>query len=535
MSFSWQTLDDGYRAQIKLDLPAGAIVYTCNSTMVQLNPLPPLKRGVQNFGDFSSANVIVVGHDEKYILAGAVTAFRSLTMLRAVFEQRRLSAVEVWQPEIRKGEKPEEMVILEGSDWRKLLCDYADIAAKKMGVPAINSQKNVTGYCSWYYYYKDVTQANMLENVDALAANRSPYVTEYVQIDDGYQTFQGDWLDQCDSWPTPVKEVAEKITASGMKAGIWTMPTSASTASRVHREHPDWFVKDENGETAVLPGWSPAPDNLWGCLDATNPEVREHIANVFKTFRSWGFTYFKLDGLYFGLQQGRRCDPDATTVSAFRLLLKTIREAVPDALIMGCSEPFLPCLGLIDNARVSNDTSRYYSAHGTGGAIQMGCSILDAFRISLSNFFTFDRWFRADPDVIMARQDNAFYSRNEAKLSVLAAIMTGVAFTSDHLGTINPDRNAMLAKAQNIRMRDVMPLRTVPNFWPREFEGTVDGKRAVALVNDTEKTLTWKMADIGMEERCFDLLDERKFFHEVTLDPHDAVLLIAGENKTIKL
>ena len=74
MSFSWQTLDDGYRAQIKLDLPAGAIVYTCNSTMVQLNPLPPLKRGVQNFGDFSSANVIVVGHDEKYILAGAVTA-----------------------------------------------------------------------------------------------------------------------------------------------------------------------------------------------------------------------------------------------------------------------------------------------------------------------------------------------------------------------------------------------------------------------------------------------------------------------------
>lgn len=527
MSFSWQNLDGGYRAQIKLDLPAGAVVYSCNSTMVQIDPRPSLTRGLQSFGDISSANVIVVGSEKKYILAGAVTAFRSQTMLRAVFMQRRLESIELWQPEIKQGETPEEMVILEGEDWRKLLCDYADIAAKKMGVPAINNEKNVTGYCTWYYYYKDVTQANMLENVEALAANRDPYAAEYVQIDDGYQTFQGDWLDQCDSWPTPVKEVAQKITAAGMKAGIWTMPTSASTASRVYREHPDWFVKDENGETAVLPGWSPEPDNLWACLDATIPEVREHIANVFKTFRSWGFTYFKLDGLYFGLQKGRRRDPEATTVSAFRLLLKTIREAVPDGVIMGCSEPFLPCLGLIDNARVSNDTSRYYSGHGSGGGNQLGCSIIDSFHISLGNFFTFDRWFRADPDVVMARQDNAFYSRNEAKISVLAAIMTGVSLTSDHLGTINPDRNALLAKAQNIRMRNVMPFNVTPNIWPRTFEGTVEGKRAVALVNDTESPLSWKMEHLRMPEKCSDLLDEKTVIHEITLVPHDAVLLVA--------
>ena len=256
-------------------------------------------------------------------------------------------------------------------------------------------------------------------------------------------------------------------------------------------------------------------------------EVREHIANVFKTFRSWGFTYFKLDGLYFGLQKGRRRDPEATTVSAFRLLLKTIRDAVPDAVIMGCSEPFLPCLGLIDNARVSNDTSRYYSGHGTGGAMQLGCSIIDAFNISLGNFYTFDRWFRADPDVIMARQDNAYYSRNEAKFSVLAGIMTGVSLTSDHLGTINPDRNALLAKAQDIRMRDVLPYQAMPNFWPRAYEGTINGERAVALVNDTDKPLTWKMADIEMAESCVDLLDEKTVIHEITLESHDAVLLVA--------
>ena len=527
MSFNWTALDDCYRAQIKMDWPADTVVYSVAACMAKLNPLPNMTRAVSANGDMSSTNVIVVGSGGKYLLAGAVTAFRSQTMLRAVFENRRLTGIEVWQPEIKVGETPEEMIVLEGDDWRKLLCDYADAAAAKMGVAPINAEKNATGYCTWYYYYKEVTQKNTLENIEALAANRSPYAAEYVQIDDGYQTFQGDWLDQCDTWPTPVKEVAEKITAAGMKAGIWLMPTTASTASRVYREHPDWFVKNEKGETAVLPGWSPEPDNWWACLDATNPEAREHIANIFKTFRSWGFTYFKLDGLSYGLQKGRRMDPDATSVSAFRLLLKTIREAVPDALIMGCSEPFLPCLGLVEHARSSNDTSRYFRRHDEGVNMEMmGCNILDAFRITMGNFFMFDRWFRADPDVVMARQDNAYYTRNEAKISVLGAIMTGVAFTSDHLGTINANRNALLAKAQNIRMYGAQPRNVTPNVWPREFEGTVNGKRAVALINDTAQHLTWKLADLELGENCIDLLDDKKVFSEITLVSHDAVLLI---------
>ena len=529
MAFNWNMQLTGWRAEIKVDLPANAMVCTCNMMMAQANPLPPLTGSQQFWGDLSSSNVIVVGTPDHFILAGAVTAFRSLTILRAVYENRRITGIEIYQPDIRPGEQPEETVILEGPDWRTLLTQYADIAAVKMGVKPIRAEKNMTGYCTWYYYYKGVTEAHTLENIDALARNRSPYAAEYVQIDDGYQTFQGDWLDQCESWPTPVREVAAKIIAGGMKAGIWTMPTTASTASKVYRAHPDWFVKNEQGETATLPGWSPAPDHLWACLDATNPEAREHIANVFKTFRSWGFTYFKMDGLYFGLQKGIRRDPDATAVSAFRLLLKTIREAVPDSVLMACSEPFLPCLGLVDNARVSNDTSRYFlgTREPKNAPQPCGCSIADAFHISLGNFWCFDRWFRADPDVVMARQDNAFYTRGQAKISVLGGIMTGVSFTSDHLGTINPERNALLAKAQDIRMRDVRPLNSIPNIWPMEFEGTVDGKRAVALVNDTDAVKVWKLADLGLPEHAYDLLDDRKVFHEITMNGEDAALLTA--------
>ena len=145
----------------------------------------------------------------------------------------------------------------------------------------------------------------------------------------------------------------------------------------------------------------------------------------------------------------------------------------------------------------------------------------------MGNFFMFDRWFRADPDTVMARQDNAFYTRNEAKFSVLAAIMTGVALTSDHLGTINADRNALLAKAQDIRMRDARPFKVTPGVWPRAFEGTVEGRRAVALVNDTEQEITWTAKELELPENCVDLLDGRRILSQIALAPHDAVLLTA--------
>ena len=529
MNYTWTTDFDCYRARIKTNFPANSVVYRSKMIMAHTTPVTALNSHIENWGDVSSSNVIVVGKDNNYLLAGAVTAYRSLSVFRAVYENRRIVAIEMTQPEIKPDETPEETVILQGDDWRELLMRYADIAAEKNNVAPIAAEKNVTGYCTWYYYYKDVTQANTLENIEALAKNRSPYAAEYIQIDDGYQTFQGDWLDQCDTWPTPVKEVAAKIVDCGMKAGIWLMPATASTASKVYREHPDWFVKDEAGETVFLPGWTPPPDNLWACLDTTIPEVREHIANIFKTFRSWGFTYFKLDGLYYGLQRGVRRDKNATSVSAFRLLLKTIREAVPDCIIMGCTEPILPCLGLIDHGRVSNDTSRYFRPDfdQKNGPIMPGCSIADAFRESLADFWFFDRWFRADPDVVMARQDNAYYTRNQAKISVLGGIMTGISFTSDHLGTIDADRNKLLAKAQDIRMRNVRPMPYEPNTWPMVFEGTIDGKRAVAVVNDTPQTRTWTMEELNMPQECFDLLDEKSVTYNITLAGEDAVLLIA--------
>lgn len=515
-----QPIKNCYRRELKLDLPPGSYFMYRSHNNMGIDYEPSVAQHANGFDvEFASSDVIIAGNESKKIftLVGAVTAYRSYTFFILRRKATNMHSIEVRQPDIMEGDTPEEIVVLKGDDWKQLLNQYADIVAERNNLPEFGKGKNLTGYCTWYYYYADVTEKDLLDNLDAMAKHKdSCYSADVIQIDDGYQTFQGDWNDQHADWPTPLVEIAQRITSSGMRAGIWLMPFLASTASRVFKEHPDWFVKDENGNPKVSFGWSPPPDDMWVCLDMTIPAAREHITNVFKTFRKWGFTYFKLDGLGFGIQDGRRSDPDATPVSAFRLGMKAIREAVPDCHILGCCPPFLPSLGYIDSARVSNDT------HASWGAIR------GAARSTLARWWMIDKFFRCDPDTIMARQDRSTCTIGEARVSALTGIVTGVSLTSDNLSTIAPERLELLGKAANIRMRDVMPIKWNSMSWPMLFTGTIDGAKAAAVLNETESVMEVRFEDLLLdpEKDAEELLQgQGKRRYTITVLPHDAVVL----------
>ncbi|PVY36554.1 glycoside hydrolase family 36 protein [Victivallis vadensis] len=514
-----------YRAEIKVDILTPTVfLYSTVNNMAISRELPSLQSITAFESEFPSEDVIIVGDPvhSKFLLAGAVTANRSFTFLTAVREARRLVKIRVLQPSIKPEEPPEEILILTGSDWRELLVQYAQAVARKAGVTPMKPAENLTGYCTWYYYYTAVTAQDFQENLNALRLHRESYPARVVQVDDGYQTFMGDWFDRNDRWPEPLETVARRIRKAGMEAGIWLMPFQASTASRLYREHPDWFVTDENGETAVSEGWSPKPDHLWACLDATVPAVRDHLATIFRTFRAQGFTYFKMDGLGFALKNGRRRDPAATAVSAFRLGLKTIREAVPDAFLLGCCSPYLPCVGLVDMCRVGPDTQP-----------EWGTMIPRALHCSMERWWMFDRWFRADPDVMFTRTDRIRLTLGECRLTVLAGILTGVTLTSDNLGTLPAERLALLRRAAQLRMRNVRPAKWRLNCYLNTFSGTVDGKAALAVMNETEQEMTVEFSDFNLPEELEEILQPAGMQKNKIIVPrHDAVLLVAPERRT---
>lgn len=533
----WQMPKKTYEAWFPLDFlpPQSAFIYRNSNSMALIEPSSAICTPCSGHSDMQSQDVVVVGNELtcEYILIGAVTAFRSLSYF-TVCRRGRFTGVLMRQPDIKVDETPEKTVILKGDDWRKLLLEYARIAAEEAGQKKIISEKNLTGYCTWYYYYADVTEKDFLENIEVLKKYvGGKYSPELIQIDDGFQTFQGDWLDQDSSWPTPLEEIASDITEGGMTAGIWLMPFVCSTASRTFREHPEWFVKNCNGEPLVFAGWSPPPDNLWACLDATVKEVREHITFVMQEFWHMGFHYFKMDGLSFGLPDGVFSDLQATPVSAFRLMMKTIREAVPEATLLGCNAPFMACIGLIDICRVSNDTSRSWIGYCPNVDYPENCDcpdvgILTAWHGTVANWWKIDNWFLADPDVIMARADNAFYTLGEARISAAAGILTGVALTSDHLGRITPERLALLECAAQFRLKDPIPAKWSVNRWPCVFTGSVNGKNGAIFVNDSEKEMHFSFAEFGLPEKCCEkLIGLGEVEKELILPPHDAAFVIA--------
>lgn len=532
----WQPVKQGYSAEMLLDLPpSAAFMYRTSNNMNPLLTGPCAFRPTAFEGEYESQDVIVVGDEasKQFVLAGAVTAFRSMSYFK-LNKRPRFHSIIVHQPSIKPGETPEEIVVLKGGDWRDLLIRYAELTAKKMGVKPIDPEKNLTGYCSWYYYYANVSEADFNENLTALAKahKESPFAPQVVQIDDGYQPFQGDWLKRNDRWKSSMQEVAGKIAAADMTPGIWLMPFLASTASEVYKEHRDWFVKGADGQPLAMRGWSPEPDHLWCCLDASIPAVREHLKYVFQTFHSWGYRYFKLDGLGFGMPDGKYADPAVTPLEAFRMGMKAIRDAVPDSFILGCCPPFMGCMGFVDACRVSPDTSRYWSSpycklknSEVPGNVP---GISSALHSTMSNWFMYDRYFRADPDALMARADNAFYTLGEARLSVLAGILTGVCITSDHLGTISPERMALLERAAKYRLRDAKPENWQPDSWPQVFVGSVDGKRAAAIFNDSTESQSYNLAELGFENGVMELLHPiGAVGKELILLPHDGALIVA--------
>ena len=102
----------------------------------------------------------------------------------------------------------------------------------------------------------------------------------------------------------------------------------------------------------------------------------------------------------------------------------------------------------------------------------------------MSRFWMYDRWYRCDPDAIIARQDRGELTEGEARFSCLTGILTGISITSDNLKTIAPERKRLLTKAATYRLHNPQPLSWYGDCeYPLIFTGTMDGKPAAAIFN----------------------------------------------------
>jgi alpha-galactosidase len=294
-------------------------------------------------------------------------------------------------------------------------------------------------WCSWYSFYTDITEENLLANLEGMA----DYPFEVFQIDDGWQRNVGDWQPN-EKFPHGMAALAERIRAAGKQPGLWLAPLITRADAELAREHPEWLLRDETGQ----PVWAGHNwDTPLYALGTTHPAAMAWLEELIATARAWGYDYLKLDFLYAGALAGKRHQPIGRE-AALRQALERIRAAAgEDAYLLLCGVPIYPALGIANGLRIGADTAPYLDNRlVTAGMYnyitpsQQNAARTTLHRLWLAPFTDLD------PDVAFFRSRFNLMKPEERIFGQALGHICGFKATSDPLFWLDADEQAALRR-----------------------------------------------------------------------------------------
>jgi alpha-galactosidase len=302
-----------------------------------------------------------------------------------------------------------------------------------------------TGWTSWYYHYKNISEKIILDNLKSFKDNKIPI--DFFQIDDGYQKAIGDWLDIKDTFPNGMGYVADKIRKSGLKPGIWIAPFICQERSNMFKDHNDWIVKDDKGNPFKL-GYSKGywNDNFYP-MNFYNRDFQDYINDVFKTITNiWKYDLIKIDFLYaLGFCRNNK-KPKALIIQE---AMEFLRKILDKKLILGCGVTLANAFGLVDYCRIGSDVALtwendlYKMIHYRERVSTVNSLNSTIFRRHLNG-----RVFNNDPDVYILRDENNSLTIDQRyTMFLINQIFGNLLFTSDNINNYN-ERTLTLYKSQ---------------------------------------------------------------------------------------
>lgn len=371
---------------------------------------------------------------------------------------------------------------------------YGDALGREMGARVPPTPPS--GWCSWYYFFTQVTEEDVLRNLRFLEEHRRDLPIDTVQIDDGYQADIGDWLAVNEKFPHGMEWLARQIKSAGYTPGIWTAPFLLAESSQTYRAHPNWVVHDGAGAPVVAcENWQ---RRSYG-LDGSHPEARAWLAGLFREIcDGWGYDYIKIDFLYAAAIAGRRYDAATTRVRAYRAALDAVRDgAGDDRFILGCGSLMAPSVGVFDGNRIGPDVApfwRFLTAEERMAPRPRfrrpddPLSAETAVRNTLTRSWMHGRLWANDPDCVLVRADRTKLTLDEVRtLASVIGLSGGMMLSSDDLPLVPPERVELLSMLLPPLPRSARPLdimeRDLPESFESVFDRDVDPLRVVGLFN----------------------------------------------------
>ncbi len=339
-------------------------------------------------------------------------------------------------------------------------------------------------FCTWYEFHRHFSHEILSNMINGIKKEKVKPEFQTIQIDAGYAV-HGDWLDaDPEVFPNGLEAAIKEITQNGYKAGIWVGPFMAMKRSKLVKNHPDWILKDLDGNPVI--GWERPHETMY-VLDASHPEVLDYFRKVFSGFRKMGITSFKTDFMDWGIQDSRkvkRHTPGKTSVQYFDEVLKLIREEIgEESYWMACISPFQSMVGYANAVRTSNDVHPKW----------IKTSTINMFQEMRADQFFNNVLFHNDPDVLYLRNYKTDLSENEAySIALYDGILGGVINTSCRYNTVEEEYKKLW---KFLKPTEKFHTAKIPNWSNpsetliavREYDNSKD--KAVLFVNISGETI----------------------------------------------
>jgi alpha-galactosidase len=385
---------------------------------------------------------------------------------------------------------------------------YGDLFAAAMGSRltsrAAATLPAVSGWLSWYTNHQ-VSDQMLRENLARYTPEAGRWKLDYWVIDDGWQSVAGDWLDvNTKKFPRGMKLVADGIRAAGLKPGLWIAPFMVSEASILAREHPDWLLKNAEGQPVV--SFRMPEESHWRgrqfVLDVTHPDAAEYVRRVLRTIvREWGYAYIKTDFVFVTALRGVRHDATLTRTEVMHRAMQLLRDEVGQRFLLACGCPIGAAVGTADSCRTSPDVADFWDQPELDAGSP---AVANAVRNIIARYWQHGRFFLADPDALMVRDVETRLTLDEVEtLATVVAMSGGLMMWSDVLDSVSDERRMILDKVLPVHPVAAQPVHLFRSevmqslVWSLEQGG--ERWRVVALLNlsDHMADLSLRLADVG--------------------------------------
>ncbi len=256
--------------------------------------------------------------------------------------------------------------------------------------PAAPRSAPLGGWGSWNLYFDTITAASLASEATWASATLAPLTLDTLLLDDGYETYWGSWA-AAPAFGASLASVASSEASLRLRPAIWLAPFYVNTTDPIVAANPDWFVHNADGSLRTYNNYGPTN----AALDVTSAGARAFVTGAFQQLVAWGISTFKIDFLFGGALEGVR-QGTVTSLQSFQMWMKTIREAVPTAHLIGCGAPMLPSVGWVDSMRVGADIS--YSVNP-----EPNYSFFSFEARHVAMRAVTDAWWGLDPDVVLLR------------------------------------------------------------------------------------------------------------------------------------